>query len=53
MSTKQPRQRAHQPAPNDAGRFSLNSLTFNHAVRRALATKLPRDDAKGEASGDA
>jgi hypothetical protein len=49
MSTERLRQRAHQvTAPKDAERLSLAPLTFEQALKGALATPLPKDAARDE-----
>lgn len=42
------RRRAHAPAPKDSERLSLAPLSFEEAVRGALATKPPKDDSAEE-----
>ena len=48
MSTKRLRQRAHQAVPKDAERLTLAPLTFEQALKGALATKLPETDTQDE-----
>jgi len=48
MSTKRLRRRAHTPEPKDSDRLSLAPLTFEEAVKGALATKPPKDDSAEE-----
>jgi hypothetical protein len=48
MSTKRLRQRAHQPQSRDSDRLTLAPLTFEQALKGALATKPPKDDAQDE-----
>ena len=42
------RQRTHAPTPKDSERLTLAPLTFEEAVKGALATKPTKDDAEGE-----
>jgi hypothetical protein len=48
MSTKRLRSRAHTRAPKDAERLSLAPMTFEQAIKGALATPLPKDAAQDE-----
>ena len=52
-SLKRLRKRAHTREQKDAERLSLAPLTFEQAVKGALATKLPKtDEPEGGEDGD-
>jgi len=44
VTTKRLRRRAHRSDPKAAERLSLVPLTFEQALKGALATKPPKDD---------
>ncbi len=51
-SLKRLRKRAHKRTKDDAERLTLAPLTFEQAVKGALATKLPKTDSDEDGSSD-